>query len=70
VTLNGASAKTISGNTVTVFNGKVVTINGPAPANVFTNNPNYSGWGGNGSTTGTFAGQGVTTRPLKEGPGF
>jgi FecR protein len=70
VTLNGTSVKTISGNTVTVFNGKVVTVNGPVPANVFTNHPNYSGWGGNSSTTGTFTGQGVITRPLKDGPGY
>lgn len=70
VTLSGTSVKTISGNTVTVFDGKVVTINGPAPANVFTNHPNYSGWGGNSSTTGTFAGQGVVTGPLKNGPGY
>ena len=70
VTLNGNSVKTISGDTVTVFNGKVVTINGPSPANVFTNHPNYSGWGGNNSTTGTFAGQGVKTLQLKGGPGY
>src|SRR5205807_146649 len=59
VTLSGNSAKTISGNTVTIFDGKVVTISGPAPVDVFTNHPNYSGFGGNNSTTGTFAGQGA-----------
>jgi hypothetical protein len=55
---------------VTIFKVKVVTVNGAAPANVFTNNPNYIGWGGNGSTTGTFAGQGATTQPLNAKPGF
>ena len=70
VTLNGTSVKTISGDTVSIFNGKVVTINGSAPGNVFTNHPNYSGWGGNGATSGTFGGQGVITRPLKDGPGY
>jgi len=70
VTLNGLSVKTIAGNTVTVMNGKVVTINGPSPAGVFTNHPNYSGWGGNGSTTGTFAGQGVTTFQLRDAPKY
>ena len=70
VTLNGNSVKTIAGDTVTIFNGKTVTVNGPAPANVFTNNPNYTGWGGNGTTTGTFAGQGATTQPLSGAPGF
>ena len=58
--------KTIAGDAVTIFNGKVVTVNGPAPANVFTNNPNYTGWGGNGSTTG----QGATTQPLNTSRAF
>jgi hypothetical protein len=70
VTLSGNSAKTISGNTVTIFDGKVVTIMGPAPASVFTNNANYTGSGGNGSTTGAFGGQGATTAPLSGGPGY
>jgi hypothetical protein len=68
VTLSGTSVKTITGNTVTVRDGKVVTITGPAPANVFTNNPNYTGSGGNGSTTGTFGGQGATTAPFNAAP--
>jgi outer membrane biosynthesis protein TonB len=70
VTLSGASVKTISGNTVTIFDGKTVTVLGNGPANVFTNNPNYSGFGGNGGTTGTFGGQGATTQPLSNGPGY
>jgi hypothetical protein len=70
VTLNGNSVKTISGDTVTIFDGKTVTVNGLAPANVFTNHPNYTGWGGNASTTGTFAGQGANTHPLNQGPGY
>ncbi len=69
VTLNGNSVKTIAADAVTIFNGKVVTVNGPGAASVLTNNPNYTGFGGNGSTTGTFAGQGATTQPLP-GPGF
>jgi len=68
VTLSGNSAKDIAANTVTIFNGKVVTILGLTPANVFTNNPNYTGSGGNGSTTGTFAGKGATTQPLSAAP--
>ena len=70
VTLNGNSVKTITGNTVTIFDGKTVTINGPAPANVYTNNPNYTGFGGNGSTTGTFGGRGAITQPLSGSPGY
>ncbi len=69
VTLSGNSAKTISGDTVNIFNGKLVTINGPAPVDVYTNHANYSGFGGNGSTTGTFGGQGAVTHP-SGGPGF
>ena len=70
VTLSGTSVKTIYGQTVTISNGKIVTVLGPGPANVFTNNANYAGFGGNGSTSGTFAGQGATTRPLSAGPGY
>jgi hypothetical protein len=70
VTLSGNSVKTIAGNTVTILDGKTVTVLGPAPAHVFTNHPNYTGFGGNGSTTGTFAGQGATTQPLNAAPGF
>jgi hypothetical protein len=69
VTLSGNSAKTISGDTVTIFSGKTVTVLGPAPANVFTNHPNYTGFGGNNTTTGTFGGQGATTQ-LPPPPGF
>ena len=69
VSLNGASVKTISGNTVTIRDGRTVTIGGPNPANVFTNHPNYSGSGGNNSTTGTFGGAGATTHPLSGAPG-
>jgi hypothetical protein len=70
VTLSGNSVKTIRGDTVTVFDGKVVTILGNAPANVFTNHPNYTGFGGNGSTTGTFGGKGAVTQTLGSAPGF
>ena len=70
VTLSGNSVKTISGNTVTIRDGKIVTVTGPAPASVFTNNPNYTGSGGNGTTTGVFGGQGATTAPLSSGPGY
>jgi hypothetical protein len=68
VTLSGNSVKTIAADAVTIFKGKVVTVLGNAPANVFTNQPNYTGFGGNGSTTGTFAGQGATTQPLSALP--
>ncbi len=70
VTLSGNSAKIIAANTVIINNGKIVTILGPSAADVFTNHPNYTGFGGNGSTTGTFAGKGANTHPLSAAPGY
>ncbi|MEO7931548.1 MAG: FecR domain-containing protein [Chthoniobacterales bacterium] len=61
-TLDGASQKIISANTVTVENTIKVTVNGPA-ATVYTNHANYTGSGGNNSTSGTFTGSGATTAP-------
>lgn len=75
VTLSGAGTKIIAGNTVNIFNGVVVTINGGTPASVFTNNANYTGFGGNGSRTGTFTGAGaksplpLSQAPALDGPG-
>jgi FecR-like protein len=70
VTLGGAGTKILAANSVTIFNGVVVTVSGSI-ANVYTNNPNYSVvYGGNGSTTGTFAGAGATTNSLSGAPPF
>src|SRR6476660_4420594 len=69
VTLGGASTKIIAGNTVNIFNGVVVTVDGNRRASVFTNNANYSGFGGNGSRTGTFGGAGAyNPLPLSHAP--
>ena len=71
VTLGGASTKIIAGNTVNIFNGVIVTIGGKTPASVFTNNANYTGFGGNGSRTGTFKGAGANNPlPLNQAPAF
>jgi hypothetical protein len=72
VTLGGNSSKILAANSVTIFDNIVVTIGGELPASVYTNNANYSEeWGGNGSTTGTFAGAGAKRpRPLSEAPPF
>ncbi len=71
VTLGGASTKIIAGNTVNIFNGVIVTIGGKTPTGVFTNNANYTGFGGNGSRTGTFAGAGANNPlPLNHAPAF
>ena len=70
VSLNGNSTKIITGNTVTISPNVIVNIGGPAPAQVYTNNPNYTGFGGNGSSSGTFAGAGATTQPRAASPGY
>jgi hypothetical protein len=72
VTLGGNAAKILAANSVTIFDNVVVTIGGKAPADVYTNNANYSEkWGGNGTTTGTFAGAGANRpRPLSDAPPF
>lgn len=71
VTLDGNSKKILAANSITIFDNVVVTIGGKAPANVYTNNANYTGFGGNGSTTGTFAGAGANRpQPLSEAPPF
>jgi hypothetical protein len=72
VTLGGNSIKILAANSVTIFNNIVVTIGGPNPADVYTNNANYSEeWGGNGTTTGTFAGAGANNPlPLDQAPPF
>src|SRR5207302_3787410 len=59
VTLGGNSIKILAANSVTIFDNIVVTIGGPNAAQVYTNNANYTGFGGNGTTTGTFAGSGA-----------
>ncbi len=69
VSLNGAGAKTIAGNTINIFNGVVVTVGGSNPANIFTNHANYTGFGGNGTLTGTFSGVGANApKSLDQAP--
>jgi hypothetical protein len=71
VTLGGNSKKILAANSITIFDNVVVTIGGKALADVYTNNANYTGFGGNGTTTGTFAGAGANRpRPLSEAPPF
>jgi len=71
VTLGGNSAKILAANSVTIFDNIVVTIGGPNAAQVYTNNANYTGFGGNGTTTGTFAGSGANDPlPLDQAPPF
>jgi hypothetical protein len=77
VTLGGNSAKILAANSITIFNDVKVRIDGPNPADVYVNftegspNANYTGFGGNGHTTGTFDGRGANRpRPLSEAPPF
>ena len=70
VTLGGSGTKAIAGKTVTIDNGKTVTIGGAAAAKVYTGKPNYTGSGGNNSTSGTFGGVGATTQTFNKRPIF
>jgi hypothetical protein len=77
VTLGGNSMKILAANSITIFDNVVVTIGGTKPANVYTGftgeipNANYTGFGGNGSTTGTFAGAGANDPlPISKAPPF
>ena len=75
VTLGGNSAKILAANSITILDGVVVTVGNIAdenPADVFTNHANYSSdFGGNDSTTGTFAGSGANDpQPLPSAPPF
>ena len=64
--LNGSGFKSIAANAVTIADGRKVNVGGSDPARVFTNNPNFTGSGGNGSTTGAFIGNGAVVRPFGE----
>ena len=75
MTLTGAGAKIIAGDTVKVFDAVRVTI-GVSPADIYTNNAHYSSSnGGDGTTTGIFtssgfAGPAVTTHLGVAPPAF
>ena len=51
----------LAAHTINILQGVVVTINSTQPADVFTDNPNYFGFGGTGTpaTAGTFGGMGA-----------
>jgi hypothetical protein len=77
VTLGGNGAKILAANSITIFDNVVVTIGGKNPADVYTGftdetpNANYTGFGGNGSTTGTFGGAGANDpQPIEKAPPF
>ena len=77
VTLGGNSATILAANSITIFDNVLVTIGGSKPADVYTGftgeipNANYTGFGGNGSTTGTFGGAGANDpQPIEKAPPF
>ncbi len=72
VTLGGdALTKILAANTINIFDNVVVTIGGSTPVDVYTTNANYTGFGGNGTRTGTFAGAGANNpQPLANAPPF
>jgi hypothetical protein len=73
VTLTSPS-NILAANTINISQGAVVTISNPGntAAQVFTNNPNYFGFGGNApspATAGTFGGAGANNpQPLANAP--
>lgn len=77
-TLNFLSSVTLSSptnilaaNTINISQGVLVTINSAQQADVFTNNPNYFGFGGTGTplNSGTFGGAGAKNpQPLPAPP--
>jgi hypothetical protein len=72
VTLSSGTAADLAANTITIQPSVVVTIAGNGGlANIYTNNPNYSGFGGNNTANGTFGGNGANRpQPLANAPSF
>ncbi|MGI8432953.1 MAG: FecR domain-containing protein [Chthoniobacterales bacterium] len=72
VTLSSGTDAILAANTITIQPTVVVNVQGNGgPAQVFTNNPNYSGSGGNNSGNGTFGGNGANNPlPLNQAPAF
>ncbi len=72
VTLSSGTAMDLAANTITINPGVTVTIAGiGGAANVYTNNANYSGFGGINGSNGTFAGNGANNpQPLANAPTF
>jgi len=73
VTLSSGTAANLAANTITIQPSVLVTIRGAdgLPANVYTNNPNYSGFGGTNPANGTFGGNGASSpQPLASAPPF
>jgi hypothetical protein len=71
-TLSANNRIDLAAGTLTIQPNVIVTITGNAgPANVYTSNANYSGFGGSNPANGTFGGNGANTpQPLGNAPPF
>ncbi len=70
VALNGNSTKLIAGKTVQIDPLHTVTIGGGQQATVYSDVPNYTGSGGNGTSSGQFGGVGARTKPFVQAPAY
>ena len=72
VTLSSGTAMDLAANTITIQPSVLVTIAGAGGmANIYTNNANYSGFGGTNRSNGTFGGNGANNpQPLGGQPPF
>jgi quercetin dioxygenase-like cupin family protein len=72
VTLSSGTAMDLAANTITIQPSVLVTIAGTGgAANIYTNNANYSGFGGTNPSNGTFGGNGANPpQPLANAPAF
>ena len=70
VTLSSGTAMDLAANTITIQPAVLVTIAGAGgPANIYTNNANYSGFNGSNPSNGTFNGNGANSPlPLSGAP--
>jgi hypothetical protein len=71
-TLSSGTSAILAANRVTIQPSVVVNIQGAGgPAQVYTNDPNYSGFGGTNPSNGTFGGNGAASpAPLASAPPF
>ena len=71
VTISSGTDAILAANTITIQPTWSSTSRERRPAQVFTNNPNYSGFGGNNPGNGTFGGNGANNPlPLNQAPPF
>ena len=72
VTLSSGTAMDLAANTITIQPSVLVKIAGAGGmANIYTNNANYSGFGGTNRSNGSFGGNGANNpQPLSSAPPF